>query len=253
MEYAVTIFYLKEYFFPMGCGRCGKALNNPLDAYYGLCESCRTFLFSVLTDDRRCAVCGRPLITEQNLCLTCRENEGHIYNEFFVKFRKLFPYTGKFKIVLGSYKFKKSLGIGNLFARYLLYTVNTFYPEIFNSQTSAWVPVPPRPGKIKNQGWDQMEYLAKLLEKSFRQAEDNSRLLPVCRCLKRLHSRTQKVLNREERSKNLKGRILCIKKPPRNAILFDDVITTGATLNTCASALIEAGAEKVYGISLFYD
>jgi len=107
------------------------------------------------------------------------------------------------------------------------------------------VPVPPRPGKIRKQGWDQIEYLAGLLEKEHG--------LPVTRCLKRLPSRTQKKLNREERGKNLKGRILCIKTPPRIAILFDDVITTGATLNACAASLIEGGAEKVYAVCLFYD
>ena len=73
------------------------------------------------------------------------------------------------------------------------------------------------------------------------------------RCLKRLPSRSQKELNREERGKNLKGRIFCVKTPPKTALLFDDVFTTGATLNACAAALLSGGAEKVYGLCLFYD
>jgi predicted amidophosphoribosyltransferase len=35
--------------------------------------------------------------------------------------------------------------------------------------------------------------------------------------------------------------------------LFDDVITTGSTLDACAEALKEDGAEQVYGMNLFYD
>jgi predicted amidophosphoribosyltransferase len=76
--------------------------------------------------------------------------------------------------------------------------------------------------------------------------------LPVNRCLKRLPSKSQKLLNREERLANLKGRIRCVKKPPETAILFDDVITTGATVDACAAVLLEAGAKEVYAVCLFY-
>jgi predicted amidophosphoribosyltransferase len=49
------------------------------------------------------------------------------------------------------------------------------------------------------------------------------------------------------------GKIICAGPPPKIAILFDDVITTGATLDACATALKTAGAEKVYAVCLFYD
>jgi predicted amidophosphoribosyltransferase len=88
---------------------------------------------------------------------------------------------------------------------------------------------------------------------------------PVCRCLARLPSESQKELNREDRQNNLRKKIILKNagKPcagpggqttvPRRAVLFDDVYTTGSTMDACAEALKSGGAEKVYGICLFYD
>jgi ComF family protein len=244
---AHTIFYLREYFFPLGCGGCGEALLNQEDSYYGLCAACRDFLSDACAGEKRCSMCGRPLITEREFCLSCRQKEANAkdeaYKECLAKLQVLFPYTGKFRAILGAYKFAKSLSLGNFLAGSLSSETDEFRQEL--SGEAAWVPVPPRPGKIKKQGWDQIEYLAGLLEKNHG--------LPMYRCLRRLPSRSQKELNKEERGSNLKGRILCTKQPPKTAIIFDDVITTGATLEACASALREGGAEKVYGVCLFYD
>jgi predicted amidophosphoribosyltransferase len=107
------------------------------------------------------------------------------------------------------------------------------------------VPVPPRPGKIRKTGWDQVAYLASRVSRIYR--------LPVYHCLKRLPSGTQKELNREDRKTNLRGKILCTRKPPSRALLFDDVITTGSTLDACAAALKADGAAEVYTLCLFYD
>ena len=266
------LFFIREMIFPFGCGSCGKALLTREDSYLGLCHDCRSLIESSLNTMNLCSICGKPLISEKETCLICREKIlGGInqYNEWLYKLRTIFPYTGKFKNILGSYKFKKSIGMGNFFAHCLYIALNDLLKGRHNpneNEEIAWVPVPPKPGKIKEKGWDQIQYLAELLEKTYKQAvrqrgtkkaalypHKPSFTLPVCRCLERLKSRSQKELNREERKKNLKGRILCVKPPPHTAVIFDDVFTTGATLNACAEALIGAGAKKVYGICLFYD
>jgi predicted amidophosphoribosyltransferase len=108
------------------------------------------------------------------------------------------------------------------------------------------VPVPPRPGKIKSAGWDQVDYLVR----KFKQ-KNRDRLVSFC--LKRKESNVQKRLNRTERMDNLKGRIFINGVIPKTVLIIDDVITTGSTMEVCSSVLKEAGAEKVYGLCLFYD
>ena len=248
MSFQSVIYYLREYLFPFGCGGCGESLDGARDALSGLCEKCRTLFTSALESERRCNFCGKPLISERETCLSCREKgaaEKGYYNESLARIRVLFPYAGIFRSLLAAYKFNKSLGVGIFLARCLASSLESFDSE--HLKEAAWVPVPPRPGKIKKQGWDQIEFLSKQLGNSGLDS------IPVRRCLKRLRSRSQKELNQEERMTNLKGRILCVKKPPETAVLFDDVITTGATLNACAAALLEAGCKKVYGVCLFFN
>jgi len=64
------------------------------------------------------------------------------------------------------------------------------------------------------------------------------------------HTATQVKLKRFERLKNLRGVFALNKKyslliKGKNILLVDDVITTGATLENCASILKNAGANKV--------
>jgi ComF family protein len=150
---------------------------------------------------------------------------------------------GKNRHILGAYKFGKNQGLGHFFADQIRAALSV--PERVPPDGAALVPVPPRPGKLRQSGWDQVEFLAQTLEKG----EGGP---PVDRCLKRLPSRNQKELNRENRQTNLKGKIILTKTPPRHAIVLDDVCTTGSTLDACAAALKAGGTESVLGLCLFY-
>jgi predicted amidophosphoribosyltransferase len=163
---------------------------------------------------------------------------------------------GKYRTLLAAYKFKKNPAVAHYFAEKIRSTLeNGFFPQggapdgPCVTPGTGIVPVPPRPGKIRQTGWDQVEYLAKLQEKGGR----NQAGMPVTRCLKRLPSKSQKELGRANRQTNLRGRIVPVSKVPEICILIDDVMTTGSTLDACAAALKEGGAQTIYGLCLFYD
>lgn len=68
--------------------------------------------------------------------------------------------------------------------------------------------------------------------------------------LKRIrHTKQQTQLNKEERKKNVRGAFSIgnnFDVKGKTILLVDDVLTTGATLSSCAKTLKEAGAKKVY-------
>jgi predicted amidophosphoribosyltransferase len=116
------------------------------------------------------------------------------------------------------------------------------------------VPIPPRPGKFRKKGWDQVEDLASWLELRYR--------VPVMRLLKRRPTVEQKKLDKKMRGENAQKAYYLddkIRKKidsgmivlPKKIMLLDDVRTTGTTLETCARVLQSAGVEEVQAVTLF--
>ncbi|MDR3356138.1 MAG: double zinc ribbon domain-containing protein [Spirochaetaceae bacterium] len=237
--FSKRLYFLKELLFPVNCAACGAALLNGAEAGTGLCEECAG-MFPV-NFEKRCSVCGRPLISELDICMDCRKSDGNAYDSMTL----LYPYIGVEQQVLKAYKFGRHRSLARFFSEKIMSALGLLPCVKFSPLEVPWIPVPPRAGKLKTAGWDQVELIAKTLERLYH--------VPVLRRLKRLASKSQKELGKAERMTNLSGRIICSGKAPEEAVLLDDVFTTGATMNACAGALKSAGAKMVHGVCLFYD
>ncbi len=109
------------------------------------------------------------------------------------------------------------------------------------------VPVPLHPKRLRERGYNQSRLLAQELGKLIN--------LPVVDdCLVRLRYAPPqaRTLTVDERRRNVAGAFICRdhRLQDKPILLIDDVSTSGATLDACASALKAAGATSVWGLAL---
>ncbi len=231
---------------PQNCIVC----KEPAESAIPLCKNCIKAKIEKPLQERLehpenfCNLCGRFLISEQDICTSCRRKKEESQKNSCDRIFSIYPYQDKIGKTLIQWKNLNQRGFADFFATVVYKFINT-QPEL---QKTPIVPVPPRPKKIKAKGWDQIEDLAVQL-----QAKHN---IEIFRALKRDDGSSQKSLSLKKRQTNLKGKIHLKKqglKIPETLIILDDVMTTGSTLNFCAKTLKEAGCKKVYGLCLFYD
>jgi ComF family protein len=101
------------------------------------------------------------------------------------------------------------------------------------------VPIPLHPRRLRERGYDQARLLADAAAKRFG--------LPVAPLLRRVRPTGQQVgRDRTARERSVRGAFSPTRKVGGLRIcLIDDVLTTGATANAAAAALLDAGAGRV--------
>ena len=124
--------------------------------------------------------------------------------------------------------------------------------DIEDVQKEAVIVNAPRGRKaLKENGFDQSERICRMLSE-----RTGIPFAPAIR--RRAGGKEQKRLTAEQRKRNIKSRMLCNEKyaeeiKGKYVILFDDVVTTGASMSACLPLLRKMGAKGVIGCTLAAD
>jgi ComF family protein len=211
---------------------------------------------------RYCYACMEQLLkTEECICLNCRhelpKTNYHLedLNPMMIKMYGKAPVvfgssylrfvkSGKVQRLLHQLKYKNRAEIGNILG------------ECYGSDLSSKmemhnvdlvVPVPLHKNKLKKRGYNQSEGFAKGLSRTLG-IEMRADILTRVK-----HSTTQTKKSKIARWENVEN-IFKVGSPliivDKHILLVDDVITTGATLASCANELLVKGAASVSVVTI---
>ena len=211
-----------------------------------------------------CSVCGNDLVKgEQALCLEClynlpltrywNEPNNAVAQTFWGRVGIengcayfFFSKGSCYQQLLHKLKYQGDKNIGISLGKQLgaVLAQSDLYNDI-----DYVVPVPLHPRKLRIRGYNQAEVIAQGLCETLNVTLLNSVLVRTA------FTQTQTKKTREERIKNV-AQAFAVKNPEiisqKHILLIDDVITTGATLETCANKLLAATNCKVSVAALAY-
>lgn len=229
--------------FPAGCLLCRQLLTEP--TRLPICNACLDSFepigYSV------CDICGGPiaptlldLAQHRALCRGCKNEQDRPFA--FERARSWTLYRGKIVSAILLLKFEDIQPLGLFFARLL---AGLALRERF--QADVVVPVPLHRQRERERGYNQAALIAKPLAKLL-----GLPYKPIL--LTRVLPRPDKqILSIDERWKSVRGAFATrpgSRIDNQRVLLVDDVLTTGATLDSCAKTLRAAGAQSVLGLTV---
>ena len=230
--------------FPAGCRICEQPLTEA--TRIPVCNKCLNSFEPI--GGTVCDICGNPVESARSnagfefVCPICAKDEGGSHS--FDRVRSWSFYDGAMVRAILLLKFEDIEPLGAMFSRFLAEVV---VRAGTNFEADVVVPVPLHRQRERERGYNQAALIAKPLAKVLG--------LP-CKSvlLTRIRPRPDNhVLTARERWDSVRGAFAT--RPGSHVdnlrvLLVDDVMTTGATLYSCAKALREAGAKSVVGVTV---
>lgn len=215
-----------DWLFPPSCGGC----NLPGVRW---CSACREKVKWIKPPF--CDKCGQK-IPAGVICEQCLKRLPECE-----QIRSCAEFGGPLRNALHRLKYRKDIGLGDALAQSMLDLM-----LIQNWSVDLIAPVPLGKKRKKERGYNQAAFLAKPLAFKLDIPYSPKSLTRV----RETHSQVD--LNRKQRQKNVAGAFISNESmvSGKNILIVDDVTTSGSTLNACATALLQAGSNKVYGMTL---
>ncbi len=228
-EIAAALEAFTDFLYPPACVLCGTPGQF-------VCDACMAAI--PLIEPPYCPTCGYPGAAHPSACSQCRR----------------FPLTsldaicsaamfdeGALRTLIHKFKYEYMRILGKSLAPLLAacYTINQMNAKII-------VPVPLHKSRQKFRGYNQSAVLAKTLSGIIGVPVDTTTLF------RHRKTKTQMELNATDRQANVAGAFKCASDAlaGKSVLLIDDVCTTGATLDACASALKKSGVASVSALTL---
>lgn len=150
-----------------------------------------------------------------------------------------FEYEGLYRNIFIDFKFHGKHAAGHLIGMML---EEYFKDMVICGDFDFIVSVPLSKRRLMERGYNQADIMAEYVSRALK--------IPINNVLERIkHTEAQSQLRGRSRYENVKGvfKTDC-DLTGMNILLFDDVFTTGSTVNECAKMLKMAGAENVVAI-----
>ena len=209
-----------EYIFVPSCGVCGKIGEGYL-----------------------CKNCGKVL----ERYVECDDNFANLREDIEKKKLHIFQYKEIVRKLIIQYKFNNKSYLYKTFCEFIVKNKKAFD---FIKSYDIIIPVPMHNKKRALRGYNQSELIAKELAKKMKIKIFTDVLI------KTKNNKVQSSLNKEDRKNNVKDVYKLVNKEKiynKKVLIFDDIYTTGATIEACKREILKADVKQLGILTLAKD
>ena len=200
-----------------------------------------------------CGVCGK--LGEGYLCNNCGKKlekyvictKKDISNSKTIYKFHIFRYEELIRDLIIQYKFDEKSYLYKTFCEFIVKNKKTLD---FVKSYDIIIPVPIHKKRFKERGYNQSELISKELARRCRIKCYNDVII------KKVNNNAQSTLNKNARIENVKNVYKIIKPEKINnkkVLIFDDIYTTGATVQACVLELKKANVKEIGILTLARD